>query len=98
LLGVFLPLSFDQELTLFGKSLTFGEPCTSSLQLSGVCRTKQNRPSSLIQVARFGERPVIVPNEVRDSGLNVVDWGTLAEKCVVLKTRGLLSYLNRHSP
>jgi hypothetical protein len=70
---------------LAGKSLTFGEPCTSSLQLSGVCRTERDRPSSLIQVAEFGESPVIVPHEVRKSGLNVLDWGTLAEKTLVLR-------------
>jgi hypothetical protein len=38
------------------------------------------RPSSLIQVARFGESPVIVPHEVHDCGLNVLDRGSLAEK------------------
>ena len=75
---------------LLGKSLTFGEPRTLSLQLSGVLRIRRHRPSSFIQVAGFGESPVIVPYEVRDSGLNVRDRGTLAEKRVVLKTSGLL--------
>jgi hypothetical protein len=41
---------------------------------------ERDHPSSLIQVARFGESPKIVPDEVRDSGLNVANWGALAEK------------------
>jgi len=53
----------------FGGSLAMREPCTLSLRLSGV-RHAGSHLSSLIQVAEFNERPLIVPPEVLES-LNV---------------------------
>jgi len=96
-LSILLPLSFDQELTLVGKSLPFGEPCTWSLRLSGVFRVRRDRPSFLIQVARSGESPVIVPYEIRGSGLNVANCDVHRGHCQFIQLRLCMLYGERTS-
>jgi hypothetical protein len=61
-----------------------------SKQCTCPCRTSQ--------VAELGESPEIVPHEVRDGGLNVANWGALAEKILVLKILILLCQPNRYLP
>ncbi len=61
---------------MFGESPTCVNPEAERYQYPAY-RTKGGRPSSPIQTSGFGERPIIVPPEVR--GLNVAQSGSLAE-------------------
>jgi len=77
-LGRNLPFLFPQDLELPGKPLTFGESCTSSLQLSGVPKaTAAYHPLSRLQDSV--KAPLLSPPRSA-CGLNVVSRGSLAEK------------------